>query len=258
MIKLVMIAALLLTGSAAEAMQFKRLLDRVKPSDVIEAVVKQPDSVPELFYSTRWGADENACRAPTDHAPGLIVFSPTGVIIEGRAATMFKARAKGSNFMTAPFMFSDQPGLYRDLRFAVRGKQTLDYGEYVGRKLEPRGTYRRCSDHPDEPPPSPPELMQAATWGSSAAACRGELPDGQGLVVFGPDGVTVEGARADMGRAIAQGKTFLRAPFHFADETGFVTTRDLRFAVIGSQRLDYGEYRDNKLTHIRSYSRCAP
>lgn len=256
MIRYLITVALLLTCNPANAMQLKGLLDKVKPRDVVDAVVKQPDMVPQLFYSTRWGADENACRAPTDSAPGLIVFRPTGVMIDGREAQMFKAKAKGSNFMRAPFLFADQPVIYRDLRFAVRGKQTLDYGEYVNNRLQKRGTYTRCSDHPDEAPPTIPTLMQSAKWGTNSVACAEETPDGDGLVQFGTNYVVIEGSRADMGRAIAQGSNFLRAPFHFADETGYVTTRDLGFSVIGGRKLTFREYHNNKPTDLGTYYIC--
>jgi hypothetical protein len=251
----ILIVASLLSSSAIAHAQIGGLLKKVKPR-IERELVKAPDTVPEIFYSTRWGIDENACRAPTDKAPGLIVFTPTGVTVDGRSAMMFKAKAKGTNFMRAPFMFGDQPGIYRDLRFAVRGQQTLDYGEYVNNRLQSRGTYTRCSLRTDEPPPRIPELMQSATWGTNAVACRRETPVGDGLVEFGENYAIIEGARADMGRAIAQGSNFLRAPFHFTNEDGFVTTRDLGFSVIDNRKLTFREYHSNNPTDLGTYYIC--
>lgn len=211
--------------------------------------------VPTLFRESRWGTTKDACEAEGDFAPGLVVWRPDGVVIEGTEMRVVKVTAKGKNFMAARMHSGFNPmnvGLHS---FAVLGEKKLVWTDERERPHVAK-SYMRCGLAENEDRPSPSEMMQASRWGVSVAACRDETGDGRGVIVFLPHGAVIEGEEAEMGRPKVQGQSFLRGPFYFRDASGAVTTRELDFTVVGRRRLGYGEYVDGRLVERGRYLRC--
>lgn len=210
---------------------------------------------PALFQESRWGIDQNACDAPTDFAPGLVVWFEDRVIAEGRQMTITKVLASGKNFLSARMSSGPAtPGGAHSFR--VMGQKKMQWDDRSTRPATSRGPYLRCGLAEGEETPTPPPLFQADRWGTNEDACRGETVDGAGLVEFTPTGMRLEGSEASIGRIIAAGSNFMRAPFHFRDVSGTVTTRDLGFSIIDGRKLTMREYHRNTPTELGSYYKC--
>lgn len=199
-----------------------------------------PDAVPELFQSTRWGVDAQACAAAGDAAPGLVVWYADRVVIEGETAVLTRELAKGRTFLAGEFVLPEQGNAQRTYSFNVLGQERLT-GEqrFAGQPSRPLPTYRRCTDNPDREPPAIPAQMLSSRWGLSQAACRAE--DLAGTLVFGPRSVAIDGQEGRLQREIAKGGTFLRGVFVFTEGDELVE-RELNFTVRGGQRLTYYQH----------------
>ena len=220
-------------------------------------VPSTPDDglVPALFRESRWGVDRNACEAPGDSAPGLVVWRPNEAVIEGTVMRVVKVTAKGKNFMAARMHSGFNPmnvGLHS---FAVLGKKKLIWTNET-RRPHVAKSYIRCGLAEGEERPSPSEMMRAHRWGVDTAACRRDTDAGEGLVVFRDNGVVIEGEEFEMGRPKVQGASFLRGPFYSRDASGEVVTREFDFTILGRTRLGFGEHVDGRLIERGRYVRC--